>query len=220
MHVIGGMQEGGNIRRICEYLGIMDRLHLSHVDPNEIDTLYFAEDKKTYRIAQGRENFINALSEYFPENREELTKYVEVIYGLVNEINLFYLRPENRGFLITYSEDFMISANALIDKYISNKKLASILAYMNPLYGGSKDITPAYIHSLISVLYINGPSRFAGGSHLFANTLRDFIIENGGEVIVGDGVEKVFSKEKSITEVRTRKGKVFSADYYICAIHP
>lgn len=220
MHVIGGMQEGGNIRRICEYLGIMDRLHLSHVDPNEIDTLYFAEDKKTYRIAQGRENFINALSEYFPENREELTKYVEVIYGLVNEINLFYLRPENRGFLITYSEDFMISANALIDKYISNKKLASILAYMNPLYGGSKDITPAYIHSLISVLYINGPSRFAGGSHLFANTLRDFIIENGGEVIVGDGVEKVFSKDKSITEVRTRKGKVFSADYYICAIHP
>ena len=114
----------------------------------------------------------------------------------------------------------MISANALIDKYISNKKLASILAYMNPLYGGSKDITPAYIHSLISVLYINGPSRFAGGSHLFANTLRDFIIENGGEVIVGDGVERVFSKEKSITEVRTRKGKVFSADYYICAIHP
>ena len=62
MHVIGGMQKGGNIRRICEYLGIMDRVHLSDVDPDEIDTLYFAEDKTTYRIAQGKENFINALA--------------------------------------------------------------------------------------------------------------------------------------------------------------
>ena len=38
MHVIGGMQEGGNIRKICNYLGIMDKVSLSHVDPNEIDT--------------------------------------------------------------------------------------------------------------------------------------------------------------------------------------
>lgn len=79
MHVIGGMQEGGNIRRICEYLGIMDRVRLSHVDPDEIDTLYFAEDKKTYKIAQGRENFVKALSGYFPDHKDELTRYVDVL---------------------------------------------------------------------------------------------------------------------------------------------
>lgn len=220
MHVIGGMQEGGNIRRICEYLGIMDKVHLSHVNPDKIDTLYFAEDKATYHIAQGKENFVNALAGYFPDSREELTKYVSVLYQIVNQINLFYLRPENRDYLITYSEDFMISANSLIDKYISNPKLRSVLSYMNPLYGGCKDITPAYIHSLISVLYINGPSRFAGGSHLFAETLKEYIIEHGGEVIVGDGVERVYSNEKLITEVKTRKGRSFTADYYICAIHP
>ena len=220
MHVIGGMQKGGNIRKICDYLGIMDRVHLSHVDSNEIDTLYFAEDKTSYRIVQGRDNFVNCLAGYFPDSKEELTKYVDALYNNVEQINLFYLRPENRDYIVTYTEDFMISANALIDKYISNKKLRSVLAYMNPLYGGCKDITPAYIHSLISVLYINGPSRFAGGSHLFANVLRDYIIEHGGEVIVGDGVERVYSQEKSITEVKTRKGKVLKADYYICAIHP
>lgn len=220
MHVIGGMQKGGSIRKICEYLGIMDKVHLSHVDPNEIDSLYFAEDKTIYRIAQGKENFVNCLAEHFPEHKEELTRYVEVLYSLVNEINLFYLRPEERDYLITYSEDFMISANSLIDKYISNDKLRGVVSYMNPLYGGCKDITPAYIHALISVLYINGPSRFAGGSHLFANVLSDYIVENGGEVIVGDGVERVYSQEKLITEVKTRKGKVFKADYYICAIHP
>ena len=67
MHVIGGMQENGNIRRICEYLGIMDQVHIKDVDPDVIDTLYFAEDKVTYRIAQGRENYVDALAAYFPE---------------------------------------------------------------------------------------------------------------------------------------------------------
>ena len=81
-------------------------------------------------------------------------------------------------------------------------------------------MTPAYIHALISVLYIDGPSRFAGGSYLFANALRDCIIENGGEVIAGDGVEHIATENKVITSVTTRKGRTFSADYYISAIHP
>ena len=28
MHVIGGMQPGGNVRRICQYLGILDGVHV------------------------------------------------------------------------------------------------------------------------------------------------------------------------------------------------
>ena len=27
MHVIGGLQRGGNIRRLCDYLGILDEMH-------------------------------------------------------------------------------------------------------------------------------------------------------------------------------------------------
>ena len=51
MHVIGGMQPGGNIRRICKYLGILDKIHIKDVDHDVIDTLYFAEDQTSYRIA-------------------------------------------------------------------------------------------------------------------------------------------------------------------------
>ena len=32
MHVIGGMQPGGNIYRICEYLGILDQVKIKDVD--------------------------------------------------------------------------------------------------------------------------------------------------------------------------------------------
>lgn len=219
MHVIGGMQPGGNIRRICEYLGIFDKVHIKDVDPETIDTLYFAEDKKSYHISQGKAEFVNALCEDFPAEKENLTAYVDALYKIVDELDMFYLKPSS-DFIFVHSEEFMMSANDFIAKYISDSKLCSILAYMNPLYGGKKNMTPAYIHALISVLYINGPSRFAGGSYLFANTLRDCIIENKGKVICGDGVKAITTEDRMITGVRTEKGREFSADWYISAIHP
>lgn len=219
MHVIGGMQEGGNIRRICEYLGIFDKVHVMDVDPDVIDTLYFAEDKKVYKIAQGKEGFVNALSESFPDQTDNLRAYVDAVYAIVDELDMFYLRP-SQDFIFVHSEDFMMSADGFIAKYISDRKLCSVLAYMNPLYGGRANMTPAYIHALISVLYINGPSRFAGGSQLFADALRDKIVENGGEVIAGDAVVSISSEDKFITGVTTKKGRTFTADYYISAIHP
>lgn len=45
MHVIGGMQPGGNIWRICRYLGIVDKIRIKDVDADCTDRLYFAEDQ-------------------------------------------------------------------------------------------------------------------------------------------------------------------------------
>lgn len=219
MHVIGGMQPGGNIRRICEYLGVFDKVHIKDVDPETTDTLYFAEDKKSYHISQGKTEFVNALSKDFPAEKENLTTYVDALYNIVDELDMFYLKP-SADFIFVHSEEFMMAANDFISKYIRDPKLCNILAYMNPLYGGKKNMTPAYIHALISVLYINGPSRFAGGSYLFANTLRDCIIENNGKVICGDGVKAITTEDRMVTGVRTEKGFEFTADWYISAIHP
>lgn len=219
MHVIGGMQEDGNIRRLCRYLGISDRVHVENVNPMMIDSLYFAEDRKFYRIAQGRENFVEALAGSFPDQRQNLAAYTDALFRIVDSLDMFYLRPAS-DYLTVHSEDFLMAADSFIAKYIPDERLRSVLAYMNPLYGGRPGMTPAYIHALISVLYINGPSRFAGGSILFAEALRDVIVENGGEVISGDGVEHVSSADKLITGVTTRKGRKYTADYYISAIHP
>ena len=87
MHVIGGMQHGGNIRRICDYLGISDKVHIADLDGDFTDELYFAEDGKRYHIAKGQENFVNALAHDFPHQRQELKDYVDAVYRLANDID-------------------------------------------------------------------------------------------------------------------------------------
>lgn len=219
MHVIGGMQPGGNIRRICQYLGILDQVKLMDVDDNCTDSLYFAEDQKTYRIRKGKQGFVESLTSYFPEERESLQSYVKAIYDMTDHIDLFHLRPSTEQIQM-HTEDFLMSAEAFVAKYIKNPKLRSVVAYMNPLYGGRHDETPAFIHAIISTLYINGASRFVGGSDRFAQLLVSVIQQAGGEVVAHDGVEWIEVNDRHVDFARTRKGKVYRGDEYISAIHP
>lgn len=219
MHVVGGMQPGGNIWRICRYLGIEDKVRLKEVDADCADRLYFAEDHRYYTIAKGREQYVETLAKEFPQERENLQRYVDALFHLTEELDLFYLRPM-RTDLYSHSDDFLLSADDFIAKYISDSRLRSVVAYMNPLYGGRGGQTPAYVHAVISVLYINGASRFVGGSSHFADLLADVIRHHGGEVVAGDAVTWIEVNNRKVVYVKTAKGRQYEADWYISDIHP
>ena len=219
MHVVGGLQPGGNIWRICRYLGIGDKVRVREVDPDCTDRLYFAEDRRYYTIAKGREAYVETLAKDFPHEHENLRRYVNALYALTEELDLFYLRPM-RTDLYNHSDEFLMAADDFIAKYISDRRLRSVVAYMNPLYGGKGGHTPAYVHAVISVLYINGASRFVGGSSHFANLLADVIREHGGEVVAGDAVTWVEVNNRRVAYVKTEKGRQYEADWYISNIHP
>ena len=219
MHVVGGLQPGGNIWRICRYLGIGDKVRVREVDPDCTDRLYFAEDRRYYTIAKGWEAYVETLAKDFPHERENLKRYVDALYALTEELDLFYLRPM-RTDLYNHSDEFLMAADDFIAKYISDRRLRSVVAYMNPLYGGKEGHTPAYVHAVISVLYINGASRFVGGSSHLANLLADVIREHGGEVVAGDAVTWVEVNNRKVAYVKTEMGRQYEADWYISDIHP
>ena len=214
-------------------LGIADKVRVKDVDPDCADRLYFAEDHHYYTIAKGKEQYVETLAKDFPHERENLKRYVDALFELTEELDLFYLRPMRQD-LYNHSDDFLMAADDFIAKYISDRRLRSVVAYMNPLYGGKGGHTPAYVHAVISVLYINGASRFVGGSSHFAELLADVIREYGGEVVAGDGVTWVEVErregvrregvrregERRVAYVKTAKGRQYEADWYISDIHP
>lgn len=234
MHVVGGMRPGGNIWRICRYLGIEGKARLMDVDDDCTDRLYFAEDQQFYTIAQGREGFVESLARSFPNERKNLERYVDAVLRIADNTDLFNLRPSSGTLsLFAGSSDFLMAATDFIAQFTTDPKLRAVLAYMNPLYGGRPGQTPAYVHAIISTLYIRGASRFVGGSSNFADLLAELITNYGGKVIAGDGVEWVEVSNfpspsgggvrgggRHVDFVRTKKGHVYTADHYISAIHP
>ena len=219
MHVIAGMRPGGTIRRICDYLGITPQMQLRDVDDDCADELFFLEDRATYRIGCGRQGFVDSLVKSFPGCRDELTAYVDALYRMTGAIDLFNLRPAP-SVLTEMPPQALMAADAFIAQYIHDPRLRSVLAYMNPLYGGQAGRTPAYVHAIVSVLYLQGASRFVDGSSHTADLLAKVITDNGGLVLPHDAVTTIDVEDHEVKAVTTKSGKVYHADTFISDIHP
>lgn len=220
IHILGGFTEGGSLNKICGYLGILDKLDIRHTDSDCIDSIAFGNGEEHYRLPRGKAEFEAYLSHLFPGQAEGLHRYMDAMWALSEEVDLFYLREESGSPLRDHSPEFLMPADSFIAKYVSDPVLAELLAYMNPMYAGVAGHTPAFIHALINVLYINGSSMFAGGSQQMADALAGVIEDGGGEVHAGDPVTEIAVEERMVTHVVTGSGKEYRGELYISDIHP
>ena len=219
MHMLGGFRPGASIFRICHYLGILDQLQLRATDNDCMDSLYYLRENERYAIPCGPERFVAYFSERFPTEAPQIRQYVEALYRLSNEVGMFYLREEDRP-IFAHDEAFLQPADEFIAHYIKDPRLQDILAYMNPMYGGVAHHTPAYIHALVNVLYINGEDRFVDGSSQLAYALADVIRQHQGQVLTKSSVRTLACENRTIRSVETENGTRYTADHYISAIHP
>ena len=219
MHILGGLRKGGSLNKIFTHLGILDKIEIKDVDKDCMDELHYMNEGRSFRIAEGRETFVESLAKEFPHQRENLENYVNAMYTLSNEIDLYYLRPNTKD-LFTSNGELLIAADKFIAQYIDDPNLRNILAYMNPLYCGVAGHTPAYVHILLNVLYINGPCRMVGGSQQIADALVEVIEENGGTVYSNTPVTHICVENREIQYITAKNGKQYTADRYISAIHP
>ena len=221
MHIFGGFNDGGNLKKIFDYLNITEKLHLQPTDDNACDVVTIIEDNATYYLPKGKENFVNYLAKIFPEEQENIKNYVEKLFDLSQEEDLFYLRessPEPN--FTTLSEDFLNPYNQLIDRYIHNQKLKNLLGYLGPLFGGVENMTPAFFNALLSVLHIGGTFQFVGGSQQMADLLMKVIENGGGKVLANEEVIKINVENHLVTDVLTKNGNTYHADSYISDVHP
>lgn len=219
MHVMGGLEKGGALYRLCRYLGIYDQLNIHHIDSDCMDEIRYERTGELFRIPSGRDAFVARMSEYFPNEKDGIKNYVDALYELTDELPLFNLKEESAGFA-EHSERYSWSADRFISHFVSDPKLRELLAYLNPLYSGVEGHTPAYVHALLNVLYLNGASRFVGGSQQLADALKGVITGGGGEVLAAHEVIGIDVEDGEVKGVRTRHGNCFTGDCYISAVHP
>ena len=219
MHIFGGFQEGGNLRKLFDYLGVMDKIKLLPTDEDTNDEVSFIDENVIYRLPKGKERFVAYLSKCFPDEKEHIRAYIDRLFELSEEEDLFYLR-ETPAEHPSHSDDFLGSVDELRDQYIADPKLKALLGYLTPLFGSDPQTTPAYIHALLSTLHINGTFQFVDESQQMAEALAEVIENAGGQVVANEEVVKIEVENHAITKVVTKKGHVYQADSYISDVHP
>jgi all-trans-retinol 13,14-reductase len=219
IHYVSGFQEGGALYKLFKYLGILDKIHIMPLDNNGFDVLHIGDDNRKYVFGVGKENFINILSKDFPDEKENIANYLDAIYDICNSIPLYNLKPINSR-IGYFKEEFLVPVGQFIESFIQNEKLKDVLVWNNCLYAGNKNFTPIYIHALVTKFYIEGASRFVGGSQHLADAMVELIEQNGGDVYLSAKVNNIVVENKKVTKIVTDNGLVFTADYYISSIHP
>src|SRR6478735_7627768 len=79
VHYMGGLEKGQNLYQIFKYLGLMDKLKLQRIDEDAFDKIIMSNDEKEYPLAQGYDNFIKKLREYFPREESAIVAYCDKI---------------------------------------------------------------------------------------------------------------------------------------------
>ena len=216
MHVAGGFNDGGILNSLCRYLGIMDRLKIRQSDM--MLSVTYADSGHTYDLPAGREAFIDYLSDKFPHQKDNIRSYVDAVFRVSHEEKLFYL--ESMSGLNDHSDEFFMPADAFIAKYISDPELRAVLASVNPLYAGIPGHSPAYIHIMISALFMDSPCWFEGGSAQLADALKEVIEAAGGRVLTHCEVASVRVRDLNVECVTDKNGREYRGDWYISDIHP
>lgn len=217
MHVLGGFQSGGSLNRICRYLGILDKLDIVPLPADRMATIIGIDNKTCFQLPQGRQQITDYMIQQFPEEADGIRRYIDSIYDIASQIDLFNLR---QPVSTAVHEAFSIPVGQYLEQFTKNQQLLNIMAFASTLYGGIYDMTPAYVHALIDVLYINGSSMFAESSQQLADTLADVIREHGGEVLTRQEVTKIEVENRIVKCVHTASGRSYQGDIYISSLHP
>lgn len=216
MHYIGAAENGQVLHTFLHYLGIDQKIKLSPLDKKGYDVISFQGEH--YHIANGKEPFVNALAEHFPDSREELNRYYDLVKMVASS---FAMHSLNRNVDLNVNAEYqMRTINDVIDSVITDPSLRQVLASRLPLYAGVKDHTPFYVHALIAESYNQSASRIVGGSSVVADALTNAIRNMGGSVLLRHRAAQIECDDSQATAVVTQDGKRFEADLVVSAIHP
>ncbi len=217
VHYLGGLAKGQNLYQVFKYLGLMDQLKLERMD-TVFDKIIMDGDDNEYPFAQGYENFINYLLDYFPREEQALRIYCEKIKEVCNAFPLYNLRTG--GTLKEKSDVMDIDTKTFIESITSDTKLQAVLAGNNMLYAGQPGKTPFYVHAMIINSYIESSWKCIHGGSQIGKFMAKNIRQQGGVVKRHAEVKQIVVEDGRVTHVvLADESKVFGK-CIISNIHP
>ncbi|MDD2595882.1 MAG: NAD(P)/FAD-dependent oxidoreductase [Bacteroidales bacterium] len=220
LHYIGGFEQGGMLRQLFTYLGIMDEMKYKNLEEDAFDVLYINSDGKQYHFGKGKEHFIEVLSSQFPEEEKAIRGYINAIYDICEKVPFNRFKMPDQALLMHTFSGYDISIDEFISSFTSNPKLQAVLAWNSTMYNGRKGETPVFVAALTTKMYIEGAARLIGGGEQIARALSGVIVNNGGEILVNKEVTDITIDNGKVRSVTTSDGERYSSDIFISSIHP
>lgn len=216
IHYIGGLSPGQNLHQILKYFGILDDLKLKQLDIDGYDLIKLKDDDTLYPHAQGYDNFVRVLSDYFPAERSNIQAYADYMKKVCDSFPLYRLR---KGEIDLFNSGYLSqNAKEVICSFTKNYKLQQVLAGSNFIYAGVAEKTPFYLHALSVNSYIESSWKCVDGSSQIAKLMTDKIKSNGGTIVNYSEAVKFNFNNSNISSVELKDGNIIEGKSFISNI--
>lgn len=216
MHYVGSLCEGQVMHQYFKYFGVLESLRMQKLDENGFEIINI--DGREYRYAMGYDRFFDTLAADFPEEREGLKRYCDILKNIGSMLSVDILRS---GHISAGGVEYMaVSAFDTIAGCVKNPVLRKVLAATNGLYGGTRESASLYEHGIINNSNIEGCYSFVGGSQQLADALAAQIESHGGRVMTSAGVSKIHLEGDRAEYVELENGERFYGSNIISSLHP
>ena len=200
LHYVGGLAEGQPLHEAFEQLGLM-RLPWVRLDAEGFDQVTIG--RQTFPLCEGFDRFANTLGEYFPQEKNALRQYVEM---------LRHLPP--------LEESVEVNAYDWLTSLFRDPLLVNVLSATAMKMELRRESLPLFnfAHSMSS--YIQSSWRLKGGGNMIVRSLVSDIKSFGGEVVCRAEVNELVEQDGRIVAAKCADGQTYEARVFISDVHP
>ena len=218
IHYIGEVQNpNAPIRKMFDYI-TNDKLKWS--DMGEIYDKIIIGDKH-YDFVKGVKNFKSKMYEYFPNEKNAIDNYVELVYKSNKSMKKFYMDKSlpsllSKLFGFFLRKDYLKFSGKTTYEVLSsltkNEELIKVLTGQYGDYGLPPKQSSFAMHASVAKHYMQGGSVPAKGSSQILNTIEKVIEKAGGTILVRAEVDKIIIENNTAKGVKLTDGKSLYAD--------
>lgn len=215
-HSICGLSEKSFMRTMFEYLGIYDQLELMELEKTFINIT----DKRIVYNYSDVNRFTDELTNYFPEERNNLNKFFKEVSEIWhNEVLNSYYNP-SFPMLLMYPFLFPrlfkyrnYTFGHLLDNFFQSTEIKDFISIGWPYLGLEMNYVSALYMICMLGAYHNDKSYFVkGGIGKIPKVLASTFEKQGGEIIYRTEVNKVILNKNRVSGVQTESGHIFNAN--------
>lgn len=209
MHYVGGLDQGQALHTLLGYFNLLN-LPWKKMDTEGFDEVNI--NGKSYLYANGYNNFVERMAEYFPTQKEGLKKYVALLKQVGDSLpNAFSPRAAED----TYTQSlFARPAKEFLWETISDPLLREVLSGTSLKMELSENL-PLYTFAQINSSFIQSAYRLQGGGNLISDSLAESIKGMGGTICTKSEVTQICGEEITINSQDKIRAK-----YIISSVHP
>lgn len=223
LHGIGGLDDGGSIKRIFEACGIANK-----ITPIKNKEAYYILDKdELIPVPNNKDEYKKFLVNRFSNEKKGILELFKAIDSFEKGFKKFVLDNES-GFLRKLNKDIFkfISWSEkttydVIQKYVKDEEFLRLFTPLWMYYGlPPKELSALYFFIPWISYHSYGKYYIKGGAQALSDSFVNVIKKNGGDVKLNSEIERVIYSKNKVHGVILKNGQEYRANRIISNANP